>query len=236
MGYPIKGFNPHTFIDCEGKLACVIYLSGCNFRCPYCHSKALVCESDNELGKVPFEQIELFLQEKEGWIDAVVIGGGEPTLYAQLPALLNDLKRNGLFVKIDTNGTNPQMLRHIIKEKLVDYVAMDVKAPLEPEKYHKASGSNIDLSLIKESIDIIMHSGIEYEFRTTVVPTLLDSADIVKIARLLRGAEKYVLQQFSPKDTLDISFMQVKPYTADELKKMRSLVKEFVKNCFVRGE
>ncbi|PIU61422.1 hypothetical protein COS83_04260 [archaeon CG07_land_8_20_14_0_80_38_8] len=112
---------------------------------------------------------------------------------------------------------------------------MDVKAPLEPERYHRASGSDIDLSLIKESIDIIMNSGIEYEFRTTVVPNLLNTADIIKIARLLRGAKKYVLQQFSPNDTLDISFMHLKPYTADELKKMGSLVKEFVKDCFVRG-
>lgn len=234
MAHPIKGFNPHTLIDWEGKVACVMYLAGCNFRCPFCHSSDLVT-APQALATIPFERIERFLQEKQGWIDGVVIGGGEPTLYEQLPILLEDIRKLGLLIKIDTNGTVPEMLREILRRNLVDFVAMDIKAPLEEEKYCQVVESKVAIEDIRESINLLMNSVVEHEFRTTVVPVLLSARDIMKIARSLHGAQTYVLQQFSPKDTLDKNLAVLAPYPSDELKKSAQLAKEFVKNCFVRG-
>ena len=234
MAYPIKGFNPHTLIDWEGMLASVIYLPGCNFRCPFCHSSVLVLDPDS-LTTVPFEHIERYIREKDGWIDAMVIGGGEPTLYKHLPALLNDIKNLGLKIKIDTNGTNPQMLSAVMEQGLVDYIAMDVKAPLEKSKYSRATIVPVDIEALSRSIELLIKSNLDYEFRTTVVPAILDKTDIVEIARTISSAKKYVLQQFDPADVMDDNFTKVKPYTPDMLKSMACLAGEFVKNCIVRG-
>lgn len=232
--HPIKGFNPHTFIDWEGKIACVIYLPGCNFKCPFCHSSDLVLNPET-LESVDYTYIKSFFKEKKGWIDGVVIGGGEPTLYKHLATLAEDIKNRGLLVKLDTNGTNPEVLKDLIDKKLVDYIAMDVKAPLNTQMYSKVTGSNVDVVNIKQSIDIISNSGVDYEFRTTVVPLFLTRTDIVNIAQMLKGAKRYILQQFAPKDTLDKSMAEVKPYKPDELKQLAQLGSEFVKHCFVRG-
>jgi len=234
MTYPIKGFNPNTFIDWEGKLACVIYLPGCNFHCPFCHSSSLIFDS-YKLPNVPLEHIEQFLKSKKGWIDSVVIGGGEPTLHNDLPQLIQELKRFPVSIKLDTNGTNPGMLRRLIADGLVDYVAMDVKAPLHTEKYEQVVAQQVDISRIKESIAILLTGGVDYEFRTTVVPGLLTRGDVINIARDLNGAKRYILQQFNPKDILDKELVKLKPYPAEELKKCAELVREFVKSSSVRG-
>ncbi|MFH2144521.1 MAG: anaerobic ribonucleoside-triphosphate reductase activating protein [Candidatus Omnitrophota bacterium] len=234
MAYQIKGFNPHTFIDWEGKLASVIYLPGCNFRCPFCHTKDLVSGID-ALSNIPLEQIERFLDQKKGWIDSVVIGGGEPTLHNDLAQLLTELKNYGLLVKLDTNGTRPDVLKNLLSAKLVDYIAMDVKAPLVKEKYEQVVKAKVDMGAVEESIQILLSGAVKYEFRTTVVPTLLDRRDILQIARTLTGAKRYVLQQFSPKNTLDEAMSDIKPHSFEELKCMAQLANEFVKNCFVRG-
>jgi len=232
--YPIKGFNPHTFIDWDGMLACVIYLPGCNFLCPFCHSSVLATAPDS-LKTVPFEHIERFVQEKKGWIDAMIIGGGEPTLYKNLPDLLKDIKNLRLLVKLDTNGTNPQMLEDLIRQGLVDYVAMDIKSSLEQSNYDKATGVSVDLAAIRKSIDLLLNSKIDYEFRTTFVPTLIERTDIVNIAQAISGAKKFVLQQFDPKDTLDFRFAGIKPHAPEVLNQAVSLAREFVENCSVRG-
>ena len=232
--HPIKGFNPHTFIDWEGKIASVIYLPGCNFRCPFCHSSSLVLAPES-LDTVDYGDIKTFFHEKRGWMDGVVIGGGEPTLYKNLSVLLSDIKQEGLLVKLDTNGTTPQVLKKLLDEKLLDYVAMDIKAPLDTQKYSKATASDAEVIDIKQSIDLLMGSGIDYEFRTTVAPGFIEGKDIIAIAQTIEGAKKYVLQQFSPKDTLDKSMAAVKPYKADELKQFAQLGSEFVKTCLVRG-
>ncbi|MBU1045061.1 MAG: anaerobic ribonucleoside-triphosphate reductase activating protein [Candidatus Omnitrophica bacterium] len=232
--YPIKGFNPHTFIDWDGMLACVIYLPGCNFLCPFCHSSVLATDPDS-LKTVPFEHIERFIKEKKGWIDAMIIGGGEPTLYKQLPDLIKDIKKMQLLVKLDTNGSNPRMLADLISQGLVDYVAMDIKSSLEQSNYDKAAGVSVDLIAIRKSIDILLNSGIDYEFRTTFVPTLVERADIINIAQAISGAKKFVLQQFDPKDILDCRLSAIKPHTPEVLNQAASLAREFVKNCSVRG-
>ncbi|MBU2063848.1 MAG: anaerobic ribonucleoside-triphosphate reductase activating protein, partial [Candidatus Omnitrophica bacterium] len=148
MAYQIKGFNPHTFIDWEGKLASVIYLPGCNFRCPFCHTKDLVSGIDT-LSNIPLEQIERFLDQKKGWIDSIVIGGGEPTLHNDLAQLLTELKNYGLLVKLDTNGTRPDVLGNLLSAKLVDYIAMDVKAPLVKEKYEQVVKAEADIAAVE---------------------------------------------------------------------------------------
>ncbi|MFH1459899.1 MAG: anaerobic ribonucleoside-triphosphate reductase activating protein [Candidatus Omnitrophota bacterium] len=234
MEHLIKGFNPHTFIDWEGKIACVIYLSGCNLRCPFCHSSTLIFNSEN-IPTVPYKKIEEFFQEKRDWIDAVVLQGGEPMLYPHLKELLRDIKARNLLVKIDTNGTRPQMLQELINEKLIDYVAMDIKAPLTEEKYIQLTAATVDLLDIKQSINFLIDSKIDYEFRTTVIPGLLDKEDILKIAQSIQGAKKYVLQQFDPKDTLDSKMGLLKPYSKEMLEQIAELACKFVKNSLVRG-
>ncbi|MCG2711052.1 MAG: anaerobic ribonucleoside-triphosphate reductase activating protein [Candidatus Omnitrophica bacterium] len=234
MMYPIKGFNPHTFLDWEGRIASVIYLPGCNFRCPFCHSSALITAPES-LTTVDYEFIKRFLREKRGWMDGVIIGGGEPTLYENLPALLKDIKSEGLLTRLDTNGSNTAVLKKLIEEKLLDCVAMDIKAPLDTLMYSNITASDVDVVTIKQSIDLLMSADIDYEFRTTVVPCFLQRKDILSIAQTIKGAKKYVLQQFSPKDTLEKSMRDVKPYSADELKQFVQLANEFVKNCSVRG-
>lgn len=234
MAYQIKGFNPHTFIDWEGKLASVIYLPGCNFRCPFCHAKELVTEIET-LSNIPLEKVERFLNQKKGWIDSIVVGGGEPTLHNDLPQLLAELKNYGLFVKLDTNGTRPNVLGSLVAAKLVDYIAMDVKAPLIKEKYEQVVKAEVDIAAIEGSIQVLLSCGINYEFRTTVVPTLLEGTDILQIARELTGANRYVLQQFGSKNTLEEAMSCIKPYSFEELERMAQSAKEFVKNCFVRG-
>lgn len=232
--YSIKGFNPHTFIDWEGKVACVIYLPGCNFKCPFCHSSGLVV-NPQELTSVPLEHIERFIKEKQGWVDAVVIGGGEPTLTAELPLLLQEFKSLNILIKLDTNGTNPKMLEELIARDLVDYVAMDIKAPLEKDKYEFVVKSPVRIEDIRKSIGVLMETGIDYEFRTTVVPELLREQDILQISRIISGANLYVLQQFSPKDTLDPALAELKPYSQEKLKKFAQICGEYVKKCIVRG-
>ncbi|MCP4650194.1 MAG: anaerobic ribonucleoside-triphosphate reductase activating protein [PVC group bacterium] len=234
MEYAIKGFNPSTFIDWEGKLSSVIYLPGCNFRCPFCHSSSLVTEPQ-ELPDVPFDHIVKFFSEKKGWIEAVVIGGGEPTLNKNLCPLLTELKKNELLVKVDTNGSNPDVIRDLIDYNLADYIAMDIKAPLEQSRYEKAVGTAVDIMSIRESIAILLASKIDYEFRTTVVPSFINREDILNIAESIGGAKRYVLQQFEAKETLDKDLSQIKPYSIGELKIMSKLAGEHVKNCFLRG-
>lgn len=235
MAYSIKGFNPATFIDWEGKLACVIYLAGCNFRCRYCHSHSLIFEPDL-LPDISFEQIRQFLQEKKGWLDGVIIGGGEPTLYEDLFFLLKEIKDFKFLIKLDTNGSNPQIIKQLLAKGLVDYIAMDIKAPLEIKRYESVVGVEVDINKIKTSIDILLNSKIDYEFRTTVVPTLLTQQDILKISQSISGAKKYVLQQFNPKDALDDEMSKVIPYPLAELTKCAELAKEFVRDSFVRGK
>jgi len=234
VSYPIKGFNPHTFIDWDGMLSCVIYLPGCNFRCPFCHSSVLVTDPDS-LETVSFDHIKRFIKEKKGWIDAMIVGGGEPTLYTKLPELLKEIKKMNLLIKLDTNGTNPEMIKGLIAQGLVDYIAMDIKSALNPQSYAKATGSTVDINTIRKSIEILLNSKIEYEFRTTMVPTLVEHEDIVSIAQVIGGAKKYVLQQFDSKDIMDDKLSSVKPYTPEVIKHLASLAREFVENCSVRG-
>jgi len=231
----IKGFQEVTLIDWDKKIASLIFLGGCNLRCGFCHASHLVTPNDT-LETISFDSINKFLETKKGWIDGVVITGGEPMLdKAGLFELARAIKRKGLLVKVDTNGTKPEVLREIIESKLADYIAMDIKAPLILEKYFKASGIEIEINDIITSKNILLNSEIEYEFRTTVVPGIVDCPDIAEIAKTIIGAKKYCLQQFVPRDPIDISFLNIKPYPAAKLYQMVSVASEYLPNVVLKN-
>ena len=189
----ICGFNKTTLLDYPGCVAATIFLGGCNFRCPFCHNGDLVLKSGQMTG---YEEKEVlaFLKKRRNVLEGVCITGGEPTLHAELPEFISKIKELGYLVKLDTNGSNPEMLKSLVKEKLIDYVAMDVKAPLT--KYEKACGVAVDVEKIKQSVEFLKQGEIPYEFRTTVVKELHTGEDILEIGRYLRGASKYFLQSY----------------------------------------
>lgn len=160
--------------------------------------------------------------------------GGEPALYKDLPQFLRKIKKLGLKIKLDTNGSIPEMLKNVINEDLVNYIAMDIKAPLD-KRYEKLAGVAINLEKIKKSIKIIMSSKIDYEFRTTVVPTLLSKKDIIDILKEIQGAKKFAIQQFLPKHAMSLELRKVKPCDANIIKEMRKIAKKYVENVKIRG-
>ena len=236
MAVEIKGFIPTSMLDWEGMIVSTLFLPDCNFRCPYCQNPDLILKP-REIPTYDLEEIGEFLKEKEGWIEGVCVTGGEPCMRAGLAELLLWFKERGLGVKLDTNGSFPDRLSDLIKRGLVDFVAMDIKAPLEFEPYRRVAGIDREelLGGVKRSIDILKESGLEHEFRTTVVPTLLAPEDIVKIARCIEGAPIYALQNFSRGETLDPGFQGIRPFMAEEMEEMRAAAEPLVERCVVRG-
>ena len=230
----VKGFVDFSFVDWDGKISSVIFLPNCNFRCPFCHNVNLVLNPE-KLETIPLEYIENQLTKQKGWTDGVCITGGEPTLHSSLPELCFRIKNMGFLVKLDTNGTNPTMLKELIDRKLLDYVAMDIKAPLTVKKYSKATGVNVEslLENVKESIRLLLESSIDYEFRTTVVPTIHDLDDIKQVCRSLKGCKKYVLQKFDVsigQTVIDPDFMS-KSLTEEEMQKFLTIAQKFIPNA-----
>lgn len=209
----IRGVLPSSMIDWPGKICAVVFLAGCNFRCPYCHNPELV-DGGGEGESVAWEDLEAYLEDRAGWIDGVTITGGEPTIHAGLPSLCGKLKALGLEVKLDTNGSRPRMLSRLLKEGLVDYVAMDLKTSLE--RYPSLAGRPLDVLSIRESAEAIISWGGEHEFRCTVVPGWVGYEELLELARMVRGARRLVLQQFRPQHTLDPEYGKTEPYP-DEL-------------------
>ncbi|MBN1289230.1 MAG: anaerobic ribonucleoside-triphosphate reductase activating protein [Actinobacteria bacterium] len=223
-------------LDWEGMLASTIFLPRCNFRCPYCQNPELVLNPES-LDSVPYSVLHEFFADRAGWIEGICITGGEPCLHEDLPELCSKLKGEGIGVKLDTNGSFPDMLGTLINDKLIDYVAMDVKAPLETTAYRNSSGNKRDdlVQLIDKSIDIIMSSGIKHEFRTTVVPMIHSPSEIEKIAMRIRGAQKYYLQYFSPGTTLDSRYSSLKPFTEDDMNTMLDAALKHFPGSSLRG-
>ncbi|MEJ2241531.1 MAG: anaerobic ribonucleoside-triphosphate reductase activating protein [Candidatus Bathyarchaeota archaeon] len=186
----IKGFIEASFVDWNGKICSVLFLSGCNFRCPFCHNVNLVLEPE-KLDAIPLEYLKEKLKEQKEWIDGICITGGEPTINKDLVKLCSTLKNMGFLIKLDTNGTNPVILKELIDKKLVNYVAMDIKAPLNEKNYSEATGVKIEKNLnkINQSIELLKKSNIDYEFRTTVVPTLHTEEEMEKF---LESAQKII--------------------------------------------
>jgi pyruvate formate lyase activating enzyme len=232
----IKAFIKNSLLDWDGKIVSVVYLPECNFRCPFCQNVDLILSANN-LKTIEFKEIVAYLDRSKIFIDGVCITGGEPCLYDDLSQLLQRFKSLGFLVKLDTNGSYPRRLQEIINSKLVDYIAMDIKAPLEESRYLEACGiqKNQILYEIKKSMSIIMNSYIDYEFRVTVVPTLHTKREILQIAKSIRGAKKLALQNFSNHKTLNPEFERIKPYSIKQLEEMAESLKDYVGECVVRG-
>jgi len=234
----IKGITNLSLVDWDGNVCSVFFVPNCNFRCPFCHNVALVLHPERE-ETISFEQVKNHLKKQRGWIDGVCITGGEPTLHSDLPDLCSKLKEMGFLVKVDTNGTNPVMIRELIDKGLVDYIAMDIKAPLTVEKYSKATGVNTEklLGKVKETVRTLLGSKMDYEFRTTVVPTLHEEGDIEEICRGIEGCKKYILQKFDVslgKKTLDPEFSKLKPFTDEEMRTFQTAAQNFLPNVKLR--
>ena len=222
----VKGFIETSFIDWDGRISSVVFTPGCNFRCPFCHNAELVLRPE-EHEDYPRDAIFGFLREHNDFIDGVVITGGEPILQPDLKDFCKEIKTLGIGVKLDTNGTDPTLLKELIGEKLVDYVAMDYKAPID--EYRKAVGVETDTKKITESISILMNSGIDYEFRTTVVSGIHTKEDVEKISRELKGAKLLVLQKFFPGHCLDPSLNSLKPQSDEEMEELKQIAEKNVK-------
>ena len=231
-GIEIKGFQENSLIDWEGKIVSIIFLPLCNFRCPFCHAVELVTGPE-VLPTVPLEEVKNYFVKTRGWIDGVVICGGEPTIHSGLPEFIREFKKMGIPVKLDTNGSNPRVLKKLIDENLLDYVAMDIKAPLE--KYSEISGVMVKTEEILKSIEILKEEKIDYEFRTTVVPDFLQEADIEEISKLIAGGRYYVLQQFASQKTLQPHLTDAPTFSKEELEKMAERSKRYVKKVSVRA-
>lgn len=227
----IGGLQKVTLIDYPGMIGATVFTQGCNFRCPYCHNPELV--DPGQYGPlIPEEEVLSFLDKRRGKLDAVTVTGGEPTIQKDLDRFLEALKGMGYLVKVDTNGSNPDVLEVLINRSLVDYLAMDIKGPLK--KYRLIASVKVDTSRIKRSIELITSSGIEHEFRTTVVPSQLDPRDLMSAAKLITKARLYVLQPFVPTKTLDDSFLSAASYSPHELSAIRENLKKNLVRIVIR--
>lgn len=229
----IGGLQKTTFIDFPGRIAATVFLMDCNFKCPWCYSSELVLpekiKSQPEISEKDFFK---FLRSRRELLEGVVICGGEPTVNQDLPDFIKKIRKMGFSIKLDTNGSNPQMLKNLIDEKLIDYVAMDIKGP--KEKYSEFTGKKADIKKIQKSIDILKGGKVDYEFRSTIVPSLHTKEDIINMAKWIKGAKRYYLQNFRPEKTIDYSFEKVKPYSREFLLEIQKIISPFFETCQLR--
>ncbi len=238
----IGGLQKTTLIDFPGKIACTVFFLGCNFRCGFCYNSEIVLpEKLKKISKIAEKEFFDFLKERKELLEGVVLGGGEPTIYDDLPEFCQKIKNLGYAIKLDTNGSNPNLLKFLIDQKLIDYVAMDVKAP--KEKYPETIGLKNSrfnpliervIKNIAKSIDILKEGKIDFEFRTTVTPNLLKKEDILKIVRWISPAKKYFLQNFRPEKTVNPKFEKIKPYPPKYLLEIQKAISPFFEICQVR--
>jgi pyruvate formate lyase activating enzyme len=246
----IGGLEKNSLIDYPGELAAVVFTVGCVFRCPFCYNPMLVLsplgdrrgdislpkgqESEKGHTLLNEDDLFLFLKSRVGKLDAVVISGGEPTMHPDLPEFIRRIRALGFKIKLDTNGTNPKMLEKLLAEKLIDYLAMDIKAA--PEDYNRAAGVNFDFEKIKKSVKIIKESGLPYEFRTTCVPGFIDEEAVAKMGELIEGADKWFLQNFKSDTELIDQCLSGRPgFASREMEKFAEIGRVYVKKCETRG-
>lgn len=232
----IKGFVDISLVDWDEKVSSTIFLANCNMRCQFCYNVPLVLHPE-KLRTIPFKEVAAYLERNRQWIDGVVITGGEPTIHSDLPSLCEKIVKLGFKVKIDTNGTNPELIQALINKKLVDHIAMDIKAPLEQNEYHRVTGVNTPnlLSKIQETIKILQNSQIDYEFRTTLVPTVHKEKDIEEICREIKNCKKYVLQNYKTDvETINPEFENLKPFTQEELKTFLRTARKIIPDAMLR--
>ena len=225
----ISGLQKLTLLDYPGKMACTVFTYGCNFRCPFCHNAMLVTEENSD--SISEDEFFTFLKKRQGILDGVCISGGEPTLQKDLAEFIGKIKAMGYAVKLDTNGSKPEVLRNLIEENLLDYVAMDIKN--SPAKYSLTCGCEVDIALIKESVSIITESGIDHEFRTTTVREYHTAEDFAEIAEWLKSDSKYFLQQFV--DSGNLIGENLSPFDKEELAILAERIKSKLANVTIRG-
>ena len=241
----IKGLQKLTLLDFPGRIACTVFTGGCNMRCPFCHNADLVLPTDD--GRISVDELLAFLDSRVGRLQGVCISGGEPTLHPDLPLLLRAIKSRGFETKLDTNGTNPEMLLALIGEGLVDYVAMDIKN--SPPRYLETAGlsaecrvqnaecrvQNAELILdkVKHSAEILMQNRVDYEFRTTLMRELHSEEDIRAIGEWLRGDEKYFLQTYRDEGELLVGGFT--PFTSEETTNLLATLREYIPNAEIRS-
>ncbi len=228
-----KGIQKTTLIDFPGKVACTLFMSDCNFRCPFCYNKHLVFDEDTGV-KLTEKEVFDFFKERKGFLDGVCITGGEPTLNKDLPAFLEKTKAVGLLTELDTNGSRPEMLKILLEKNLLDFISMDIKS--SKKRYEKAAGTKVDLKKIEESIALIRNSGVDYEFRTTLVPILHSEEDVLEIGKWLKGSKSFFLQQFnSDIDLLDSKLRGSSPFSAEKMQNFAKTLAPFFDKVGVRG-
>lgn len=231
----IAGLQKLTLIDYPGKLACTAFLSGCSFKCPWCYSPELVLPAQiKKQPQISEKEFLSFLKEKKGLLEGVVLCGGEPCINKDLSLLIKKIREMDFLVKLDTNGSNPASLQSLLNKGLLNYIAMDIKAPLSLGQYKRSTGGRAVLADIKKSIDLIKESKIDYEFRTTVVPGFHKREDILQIAKDISPAKKYFLQNFRPEKTVDAKMMRIKPYPESFLVDIKESISPLFEICQVR--
>lgn len=242
----VRGLQKLSLLDYPEHISAIIFTQGCNFKCQFCYNPMLVAwpiagkKQKGHLSAIGEDDLFVFLKSRIGKLEAVVITGGEPTIQPDLPDFISKIKNLGYLVKLDTNGTNPKMIKNLIDKKLIDYIAMDIKAP--KDKYGKITGKPDDFDKIKKSVKIIIGSCLppsdwagKHEFRTTMVPGLLDKNDIIKIAKIIKGARIWYLQRFkSDVGLLNKKLQGIKPFTKAEMEEMREIGGKYVKKCEIR--
>jgi len=227
----INGFQKMTLLDYPNKVACTVFTAGCNLRCPFCHNALLVTDIDDS-ARINEEEILTFLGKRKGLLDGVCITGGEPLLQNDIDNFIRKIKNMGFSVKLDTNGMFPEKLKYLINNKLIDYVAMDIKNSFD--KYGETVGiTDFDCSNIKESIDFLLQGNVDFEFRTTVVKEFHTVEDIAEISKMLNGAPKYYLQNFV--DSGNLIGENLHSVSKETLTKMRDGARKFINNVEIRG-
>lgn len=239
----ISGIQKTSLIDYPRKICTVLFTRGCNFFCGFCHNPELVIPKKYNK-KIPNKEILEFLEKRKEKIDAVTITGGEPTIHKDLPRFIKKIKDLGYLVKLDTNGSNPQILKELINQKLINYIAMDVKN--SPRKYRCTIQRKIDLRKIRRSVELIKNvcvgqhpgprrSALDYEFRTTVIPILHDKKSIEDIGKWLRGVKLLIIQQFRPGKHIDPEYKKIKPFTQKQLKEFKKILSKYIQKVQIRG-
>jgi pyruvate formate lyase activating enzyme len=228
----IKGIEKFSSRDFPGHISSTVFLGGCTFRCPYCHNSELVLRPET-IQTMPVDIFLSYLDGRAGWLEAVCLTGGEPLLHEDVEDLIRVVRERGLLVKLDTNGSFPERLEGLLGAGLLDWVAMDVKAPLE--RYREVTRSNVDVERIVRSADILRASGARHTFRTTVVPGLVGKDDVIKIGEWLDGAANYLIQQFVPQTTIDPAFLEVKPFSRAELEDIVAAARPYFLDVRIEG-
>ena len=227
----MNGMQRTSFIDYPGKIVSTVFFGGCNFRCPYCHNSDLVF--NRKLPQIGENTLLEHLENRRGKLDGICITGGEPTLHPDLPEFIRHVKERGFLVKLDSNGTNPEMLEKLFDENLIDYIAMDIKAP--KEKYSGVVKVNVNTDTIQRSIDLIREMAPDYEFRTTLVRELTDEEDLIAIGEWIKGSKRYALQQFRPNKPLDPKCMECQGYTREEMESFARRLAHYFDEVLVRA-